>query len=235
MSNKLKHKIDKNFTTVSNQIFKDTRLSFKAKGLFCQILSLPENWQFTVNGLCALADDGRDGVKHGLEELKKYGYLVWNQEKQQGKFVGNTVETHYPITEKPFTDFPLTESPLTEKPHNKEYNNKEYNNKELNNTTRDEEELLKIVNQTLGREFRVLPRGTRKTLDTFTLQEIETALKNLAVDAWHSERLPTLKLDYLLRATTIDKFRLEESVQVEEKVAHMRLNLETGKMEEVYE
>jgi|GEM_PF-6655343 len=106
-------------------------------------------------------------------------------------------------------------------------------NKELRNNTYSEAELLKVINQTLKREFRVLPRGCKKTLDLFTLQEIEIALTNLAADAWHGPKIKQLKLDYLLRPTTIDKFRLKEAVQVGES-SHQKLNMETGKMEEVH-
>lgn len=80
---------------------------------------------------------------------------------------------------------------------------------ESNNINRRELEknLLALVNKTLSREFRVLPeRGVKKTLDNFSLEEIELALTALARDDWHRERLKELKLDYFIRSTTIDKF-----------------------------
>lgn len=70
-----------------------------------------------------------------------------------------------------------------------------------------EQELLLLVNKITGRSFRVLPeRGVKKTLDSFTLAEIETALAALAADEWHKEKLHEFKIDYLIRSTTIDKF-----------------------------
>lgn len=110
---------------------------------------------------------------------------------------------------------------------NKEVRSKKYITSEVGN------ELLMVLNKTLNREFRVLPTGYEKTLQSFTLQEIESAMKNLAVDAWHSDKLQSLKVDYLIRDTTIDKFRLEGSVQVGEPRRMERLNLDTGKMEVV--
>lgn len=234
--NILKHKVDKDFTVAPNILFRDTRLSYKAKGLWLQMISLPENWQFSVAGMASLALDNDRAIKSAIKELVACGYLKWDKmHDDSGKFTVVVTTLLPDISPRGKTS--TGQNAIWQNADNKELTNKELtNNKELNNNTHDEEkELLRIINQTLGREFRVLPRGTRKTLDTFTLQEIETALKNLAVDVWHSERLPTLKLDYLLRATTIDKFRLEEAVQVGEKVAHMKLNLETGKMEEIYE
>ena len=68
-------------------------------------------------------------------------------------------------------------------------------------------DLLSLVNKVLSREFRVLPeRGVKKTLDAFSLVEIEMALTALAQDKWHAPKLKELKLDYFIRSTTIDKF-----------------------------
>lgn len=83
------------------------------------------------------------------------------------------------------------------------------NNTKSNKTTYVELEknLLALVNKVLGREFRVLPeRGVKKTLDAFSLVEIEMALTALARDDWHREKIKELKLDYFIRSTTIDKF-----------------------------
>jgi len=92
------------------------------------------------------------------------------------------------------------EGPLLEKQkHNKQTNN--------NSIVELQNQLLTLVNKVTGRNFRTLPeRGVKKTLDAFSLVEIETALRALVVDDWHSERLKEFKIDYLIRATTIDKF-----------------------------
>lgn len=67
-------------------------------------------------------------------------------------------------------------------------------------------ELLSLVNKHTGRNFRVLPRGYKKTLQTFSLGEIEHALSVLVKDNWHSDKLKELSIDYFLRITTIDRF-----------------------------
>lgn len=67
-------------------------------------------------------------------------------------------------------------------------------------------DLLTILNEKTGRSFRVLPRGSTKLLQVFSLGEIEKALAVLATDPWHEQRLGELSSDYLLRSTTIDKF-----------------------------
>jgi hypothetical protein len=77
MSNKLHFKIDRDFTVVPNVILKDRRLSWKAKGIFIQILSLPEGWEFSISGLASLAKEGTKATKAGVDELVKAGYLEW--------------------------------------------------------------------------------------------------------------------------------------------------------------
>lgn len=73
---KLNKNIQTGYTHVNNEIFHDKNISYKAKGLFCQMLSLPENWDFKENSIKALATDGISSVRTGLKELMEKGYLV---------------------------------------------------------------------------------------------------------------------------------------------------------------
>lgn len=72
----LKKSLQRGYTHVNNEIFHDRELSYKAKGLFCQMLSLPDNWDFKENSIKALATDGIRSVRSGLKELIEKGYLV---------------------------------------------------------------------------------------------------------------------------------------------------------------
>ena len=72
----LKKNLQRGYTHVSNEIFHDRELSYKAKGLFCQMLSLPDNWDFKENSIKALATDGISSVRSGLKELLNKGYLI---------------------------------------------------------------------------------------------------------------------------------------------------------------
>ncbi len=56
----LKNKTQGNFTMVSNQIFRNRALSMKERGLLCTIISLPDNWVFSVKGLLGILPDGED-------------------------------------------------------------------------------------------------------------------------------------------------------------------------------
>ena len=59
---------ENNFTVISNAVFMNYDLSYKAKGLLCQMLSLPDGWSFSIEGLTRLASDGKSSVMSALNE-----------------------------------------------------------------------------------------------------------------------------------------------------------------------
>lgn len=65
----------KNYTVMSNHHLKNKGLSLKSKGLLSTILSLPDNWNYSIAGLAALCRDGVDTVKSALTELEDAGYI----------------------------------------------------------------------------------------------------------------------------------------------------------------
>lgn len=77
-----------NYTTLSNYHFKDKRLSWKAKGLLSTMLSLPEDWNYTIEGLSKLSVDGIKATNSGLMELEKCGYLVRKQSRNSNGHFG---------------------------------------------------------------------------------------------------------------------------------------------------
>lgn len=116
-------RVDKsdNYTVIHNAVFYDYSLSFKAKGLLCQMLSLPDGWSFSIEGLAKLGSDGRDSVASTLKELERAGYFRREQNRNSGKFQ----RIEYIVTEKPFAENPITEKPITDNPT-------QLNTKELN-------------------------------------------------------------------------------------------------------
>lgn len=67
---------DGNFTVVHNHVLRDQRLSYKARGLLTYILSMPDNYRFTVELLTRTSPDGRQSVISGMRELRENGYLT---------------------------------------------------------------------------------------------------------------------------------------------------------------
>ena len=128
-----RHK-DKNFTCIDNHLFNDNTLSMKAKGLLAQILSLPDDWKYSVNGLASLFSDGRDAVNNAINELIEHGYIIRSKSvNEAGLFDGYV----YDIYEKPqiehdkIADIPFTEKPFTEKSFTE---NSELSNTNISNT-----------------------------------------------------------------------------------------------------
>ena len=66
---------NKDYTVMSNAHLHDKRLSLKAVGLLSIVLSLPDDWHYTVNGLVGSVKDGKRAVNGALSELKENGYL----------------------------------------------------------------------------------------------------------------------------------------------------------------
>ena len=106
-------KKEQNYTIISNDIFKDTRLSFKAKGLLTTMLSCPPNWNYTIEGLSKISKDGKASIRSALAELEEFGYL---ERKQLRDEKGSFTDLEYVVYEKPKTKNPISENPTTDNP-----------------------------------------------------------------------------------------------------------------------
>ena len=90
----------KNYTVMSNYHLRDKNLSLKAKGLLSIMLSLPEDWDYSIKGLVAICKEGETAVKSTLDELKEYGYLTVTK-IMPSKENGGKYEYIYDIYEQP--------------------------------------------------------------------------------------------------------------------------------------
>lgn len=134
----------KDYTTMSNHHLKNKTLSLKAKGLLSQILSLPDDWDYTLSGLAALNREGVDAIRTAIQELEKAGYIRREFARAEGGVFDGNVYTIYekpvgagsaevpdelcpPSLENPTTvpdgakyppllDSPLPDNPLSENP-----------------------------------------------------------------------------------------------------------------------
>ena len=111
---------------MSNYHLRDKRLSLKAKGLLSQMLSLPEDWDYTLAGLCYINRESKDAIRTAIRELEQAGYIRRRQTTDRGgKFAGNEYTIYErpqeplpgePSSEKPSSGNPTTGKPLSEKP-----------------------------------------------------------------------------------------------------------------------
>ena len=90
---------NKDYTVMSNAHLHDKRLSLKAVGLLSIVLSLPDDWHYTVKGLVGSVKDGERAVNGALSELKQCGYLQVN--KLYPNSERSKIEYQYVFYEKP--------------------------------------------------------------------------------------------------------------------------------------
>ena len=109
----------KDYTVMANHHLRNTTLSLKAKGLLSLMLSLPDDWDYTLKGLARICRDGVDSIAAAVNELEKAGYIVRRRVRDDKGRVG---EMEYTILENPKDnispkrDFPVQENPVQENP-----------------------------------------------------------------------------------------------------------------------
>ena len=112
---------NKGYTVMSNHHLRNKELTLKAKGLLSQMLSLPEDWDYTLAGLSQINRESIDAIRTAVWELEKAGYI----KRQQGRDEkGKMTAIEYTIYEQPQPpddtppglDKPILENPTPGKP-----------------------------------------------------------------------------------------------------------------------
>ena len=135
------------YTVMSNHHLRNKTLTLKAKGLLSQMLSLPDNWDYTLAGLSYINRESIDAIRTAVWELEKVGYITRRQGRdEKGKMTAieyiiyeqpqHPPELENPVLENPTTDNPILENPTTDNPtsENPTQLNKDISKKEKINT-----------------------------------------------------------------------------------------------------
>jgi len=139
------------YTVMSNHHLRNKELSLKAKGLLSQMLSLPEDWDYTLAGLSHINRESIDAIRTAVWELEKAGYITRRQGRDEKGKMAAIEYTIYeqpqplslgnPMLENPTSDKPVLENPTTENPTsdnptqiNKEEQRTDLSKKEKSNT-----------------------------------------------------------------------------------------------------
>lgn len=105
------HKTE-NYTVMSNEHLRDKRLTLKAIGLLSKMLSLPDDWDYSVKGLISICREDETAIKAALKELRKAGYVkVTKSRGPKGTYI-----YQYDIYESPSLSSPGVENPAVENP-----------------------------------------------------------------------------------------------------------------------
>ena len=107
----------RDYTVMANHHLRNKALSLKAKGLLSYMLSLPEDWNYTLSGLATSCKDGLDSVRQAVSELETYGYVVRSRIRDAR---GRLRDTEYVVYESPVPVKPALDEPIEEKPAQEE-------------------------------------------------------------------------------------------------------------------
>lgn len=185
---------NKNYTVMANYHLRDEHLSLKARGLLSMILSLPEDWDYSLAGLVAISKDGLTAVRGALHELEDNGYIHRERQRDLNGRLAGSIYTVYEYPQ-PALQTPTCEN-HTQEIHtyeddtelSKDITNikKEPKTEETNSayvrTTRAREEavdeLLSFVIDQIGRSLSSIER---RVLVRWVEQEINPEMIRIAV------------------------------------------------------
>lgn len=157
-----------NYTTISNNIFREKKLSLKAKGLLALVLTLPNDWDFTIDGIASIIKEGKTAIYSAIDELKEHGYCkVEISRNTSGVFIGND----YTFFETPYIKNPHLENPYTENPN---MDNQTQINKDIYNINNKQN---KDINNNKEKEDKSSLKKCSKIFTPPTIQEVEAFIK----------------------------------------------------------
>ena len=193
---------NKGYTVMSNHHLRNKELSLKAKGLLSQMLSLPEDWDYTLAGLSFINREKIDAIREAVKELERAGYIVRSRERdEKGRLRG----TDYVIFEQPQTP-PVSDLPTLENPMqlNKDIQKTDLPKKEKSNTDLSSTDSIPIHSLNplpYDGEAATPPERKRKeATDAYSVYE-EIIKDNI-------------EYDHFVRYGQVDKDRLDEIVSI---------------------
>ena len=212
---------NKGYTVMSNHHLRNKELSLKAKGLLSQMLSLPEDWDYTLAGLSFINREKIDAIREAVKELERAGYIVRSRERdEKGRLRGadyvifeqpqTPPVSDLPTLENPTLGNPTLENPTQEKPTlenpmqlNKDIQKTDLSKKEKSNTDLSNNHSIPILspNPSPCREAATPPERKRKeTTDAYSVYE-EIIKDNI-------------EYEHFIKHTDIDRERLDEIVSL---------------------
>ena len=207
----------RDYTVMSNHHLRDMSLSLKAKGLLSLMLSLPEEWDYTMKGLARICKDGVDSISGGIRELEARGYLIRERVRGANGQLGSIEYTileqpkePVPVQEKPIRENPVQANPILDVPVqeepaqlNKEGSSKEKSKKELSSTELSSTEVSNPILSNPQPLIGTPPAEERIGTDRMGAREVyrEIILDNIGYE-------------YLIQDSHIDREQLDEIAEL---------------------
>ena len=213
---------NKGYTVMSNHHLRNKELSLKAKGLLSQMLSLPEDWDYTLKGLSLINREKIDAIREAIKELERAGYIVRSRERdEKGRLRGadyvifeqpQPPTPDLPTLENPTLDNPTQGKPTLEKPTlenptqlNKDIQRTDLPKKEKSNTDLSSTHSIPILSPNPSPLGQDTAEPERKGTET---------AKQSAVEIYREIIKDNIEYNYLLQDSQIDRDRLNEIVDL---------------------
>ena len=211
------------YTVMSNHHLRNKELSLKAKGLLSQMLSLPEDWDYTLAGLSYINREKIDAIREAVRELERAGYIQRSRERdEKGRLRGTDYIIYeqpqtppvsdLPTLENPTLDNPTLEKPTQEKPTlenptqlNKDIQRTNLPKKEKSNTDLSSTHSIPI------HSLNPLPYGEDETAQPPERKRTE---RNDAYRVYEEIIKDNIAYDILLQDRSLDRDRLNEIVDL---------------------
>ena len=210
---------NKGYTVMSNHHLRNKELSLKAKGLLSQMLSLPEDWDYTLAGLSFINRESIDAIRTAVWELEKAGYITRRQGRdEKGKMTAIEYTIYEqpqppaldcPVLENPTADNPILENPTTDNPTSE---NPTQLNKDRSRTNLSKKE-KSITDLSSTDSFPILSPNPSPCRAAPERRGME-AFKQSAVDIYREIIMENIEYDALTQDPKMDKERLDEIVDL---------------------
>ena len=201
------------YTVMSNHHLRNKELTLEAKGLLSQMLSLPEDWDYTLAGLSHINRESIDAIRTAVWELEKAGYILRRQGRdEKGKMTAieyTIYEQPQPMLENPIPGKPMLENPTTDNPTSE---NPTQLNKDRSRTNLSKKE-KSITDLSSTDSFPILspdPSPCRAAPE----RKGTEAFKQSAVDIYREIIMENIEYDTLTQDPKMDKERLDEIVDL---------------------
>ena len=224
------------YTVMSNHHLRNKELTLKAKGLLSQMLSLPEDWDYTLAGLSHINREKIDAIREAVKELEKAGYIVRSRERdEKGRLRGadyviyeqpqpkepeaatsseQPPTSDLPTLENPTLDNPTLEKPTLEKPTLEKPTLE--NPTQLNKDISSKEQSITDLSSTHSIPFHSLnPLPYEQDEAAAPPERKRTEAKtNSAIEIYREIIKENIDYDILIQDPKMDKDRLDEIVEI---------------------
>ncbi|MDY2996603.1 MAG: DUF6017 domain-containing protein [Bacilli bacterium] len=219
---------NKGYTVMSNHHLRNKDLTLKAKGLLSQMLSLPEDWDYTLAGLSRINRESIDAIRTAVWELEKAGYITRRQGRdEKGKMTAieytiyeqpQPPEPKNPILENPTAGKPILENPTTDNPTsenpmqlNKEIQRTNLPKKEKSNTDLLNTHSIPILSPN---PFPLEDEAAGANGSASAAEEWKRKETNDAYKIYEEIIKDNIEYEHFIKHTDIDKDRLDEIVSI---------------------